>query len=156
MTRPRAGSANKRNGLIQHLLELIPEPLKSLCIMAFSTAPISVADKVLPFVNPKIVQDIWWIAVVAMVIASGISCVATLPNSGASRRAPGYVSAFVFFVSLGALLAITGDVLVFEPVYAAALTRGALVGLFAGIADFISFMLTWGLRRWIGWEFGPP
>jgi hypothetical protein len=119
--------------------------VKPLIIMALSTGPISFADKV-P-VNPKIIQDVWWLAIMTMVIGSGLSCVVTIPNYGAPRRAPGYISAIVFVASLVALLAITGQVIVLDPTYAAFLVRLLLIGVFAGFAGFAAFLLTWALLR---------
>ena len=135
--------------IISQLLDNIPwsEVLKFPVVVAFATAPISAAAMLLPFVNPKIIQDVWWPTVVAMVVVSGVTSITTLSNSGMSRRAPGYISAIVFLLSLSALYVITSDVVVIQPALAALLARLLVLGFFVGVAGFAAFFLTWWWQR---------
>jgi hypothetical protein len=140
-------SPSEDNNGLKQFFASIPwlDFVKPVVVTGLSTAPITVANIFLPFVNPKIIQDVWWPTVGAMIVAGGLACVTTISNSGTVRRLPGYLSGAVFVLALGTLLALTGDVIMVNSNYAALLARAAVIGLFVGIAGFAAFFLTWVL-----------
>jgi hypothetical protein len=134
---------------ILNVLSSIPwsDIVKGVFSVGVSMAPLFVANTFLPFVNPKIIEDVWFVVALAMIPASGIAYFTSLPISGRPKLMPGIVAGIVFLISLGLLLALTGDILSAKPSYAALLARFLLIGLFTGIAGVIAWILAWALNR---------
>jgi hypothetical protein len=94
--------------------------------------------KLLPFVNPAIVEDVWGVTILGMPVAGGVCFYLSLPRpDGTVRSWPVVLAAIIFLASLAALFALAGDVLPTSPRLAAFLSRLFIVGVFFGAGGVI-------------------
>jgi hypothetical protein len=94
--------------------------------------------KLLPFVNPAIVEEVWGVTIIGMPVAGGVCFFLSLPRPcGTIRSWPVVVAVIIFLTSLAALFALTGDVLPISPKLAAFLSRLFIVGVFFGAGGVI-------------------
>jgi hypothetical protein len=88
--------------------------------------------------NPKIIEDVWGVTIFAMGVAGLVTYAITRP---ATIRP---MTVVLGFLSLGGLLALTGDVLSpGSPASVALLARLLFIGFFVGCSGAIG----WGMAR---------
>jgi hypothetical protein len=105
------------------------------------------AANLFPSTNPKIVHDIWFLIILAMVVASCVFYFGSLGRFDWSRRVPGIIASGLFGVSLVLLLALSGDILQVKPATAAFLARVLVIGLFGGLSGVLAWSLALAFNR---------
>jgi hypothetical protein len=127
---------------------------KPIVAVVFSTGSASGAayySTLLPSINPKIIQDIWFFNVLAMIVASVLAYFLSLNSYGRPHRWPGYLAGTVFAACLVGHQALSLKVLlVVDAAAAALLDRLFLIGLFASLSGVIA----WGFASAAGRQ--PP
>jgi FtsH-binding integral membrane protein len=139
-------------GIGRQVVESIPwvDLIKGLAGIAFSTSSSTVAlyaATSLPFINPKIVQDVWFLTVLSMIVASCLAYFLSLRKFDRPRSLPGYIGGVAFFICVIGLPALAGEIFRPDPATAAFLARMLLLGIFAGFAGVVAWSLAWLFNR---------
>jgi len=123
-----------------------PDLLKSLLVTAVPAGGSAAFLYAIPLftpINPKIVQDIWLLAIFTMLITGPVVYFSSIQTNRRPNNTPGFIAAGIFFVCLIMLLALQGDLLPVGAAIAAFLARLFLIGLSMGVSGVFAWCLAW-------------